>query len=222
MVARPVDTGNEFRGARQRLVETLQEKGIKDLAVLRAFEMTPRHQFVPTGIRHRAYEDSPLPIGNGQTISQPLIHARYLELLKLTGRERVLEVGTGSGYQTVLLSHLAEQVFSIERIPALFQQAREAIQRAGARNVSLLLGDGTVGWREYAPYDAILVSAGGPTIPQPLVDQLAEGGRMLVPVGDKEEQKLVCVAKRGGEIETRDLGPVRFVPLLGMHGWDER
>lgn len=223
MVARPVDTsGNEFRGARQRLVETLQEKGIRDLAVLRAFEMTPRHQFVPTGIRHRAYEDSPLPIGNGQTISQPLIHARYLELLKLTGRERVLEVGTGSGYQTVLLSHLAEQVFSIERIPALFQMAREAIQRAGARNVSLLLGDGTVGWREYAPYDAILVSAGGPTIPQPLVDQLADGGRMLVPVGDKEEQKLVCVVKRGGQIETRDLGPVRFVPLLGMHGWDER
>ena len=221
-MARPVDTGNEFRGARQRLVETLQEKGIRDLAVLRAFEMTPRHQFVPTGIRHRAYEDSPLPIGNGQTISQPLIHARYLELLKLTGRERVLEVGTGSGYQTVLLSHLAEQVFSIERIPALFQLAREAIQRAGARNVSLLLGDGTVGWREYAPYDAILVSAGGPTIPQPLVDQLADGGRMLVPVGDKEEQKLVCVVKRGGEIETRDLGAVRFVPLLGMHGWDGR
>ena len=221
-MARPVESGNEFRGARQRLVETLQEKGIRDLAVLRAFEMTPRHQFVPTGIRHRAYEDSPLPIGNGQTISQPLIHARYLELLKLTGRERVLEVGTGSGYQTVLLSHLAEQVFSIERIPALFQMAREAIQRAGARNVSLLLGDGTVGWREYAPYDAILVSAGGPTIPQPLVDQLAEGGRMLVPVGDKEEQTLVCVSKRGGEIEKRDLGPVRFVPLLGMHGWDER
>lgn len=223
MVARPVDgSNNEFRGARQRLVETLADKGIHDLAVLRAFELTPRHQFVPTGIRHRAYEDSPLPIGNGQTISQPLIHARYLELLKLTGRERVLEVGTGSGYQTVLLSHLAEQVFSIERIPALFQQARDAIQRAGARNVSMLLGDGTVGWREYAPYDAILVSAGGPAIPQPLVDQLADGGRMLVPVGDKDEQKLVMVARHGAEIETRDLGPVRFVPLLGMHGWDDR
>ena len=126
MVARSVD--GEMRGARERLVETLREKGIRDLAVLRAFEMTPRHAFVPTGLRHRAYEDAPLPIGNGQTISQPWVHARYLELLELTGKERVLEVGTGSGYQTVLLAHLVEQVFSIERIPALLQQAREAMQ----------------------------------------------------------------------------------------------
>src|SRR3954464_7917610 len=127
-----------MRGARRRLVETLQSKGIRDLAVLRAFEMTPRHQFVPSGIRHRAYEDAPLPIGSGQTISQPWVHARYLELLELTGREKVLEIGTGSGYQTVLLAHLVAQVFSIERIPALFLQARDAIQRSGARNVSLL------------------------------------------------------------------------------------
>ncbi len=140
VVARPVDA--EFRGARLRLVETLREKGIRDLAVLRAFEMTPRHAFVPTGIRHRAYEDTPLPIGNGQTISQPWVHARYLELLHFSGRERVLEIGTGSGYQTVLLAHLVAQVFSIERIPALMQQARENIQRTGVNNVSLLLGDG--------------------------------------------------------------------------------
>src|SRR5690349_17853588 len=152
----------ELLGARQRLVETLREKGIRDLAVLRAIEMTPRHTFVPTGLRHRAYEDSSLPIGSGQTISQPFVHARYLELLKLTGKERVLEIGTGSGYQTVLLAHLVAQVFSIERIPAIMQMAREAIQREGVRNVSLLLGDGTVGWREYAPYDAILVGAGAP------------------------------------------------------------
>ena len=124
-MARPVDS--EFRGARERLVDTLREKGIRDLAVLRAFEMTPRHAFVPTGLRHRAYEDAPLPIGNGQTISQPWVHAKYLELLRLTGKERVLEIGTGSGYQTVLLAHLAAQVFSIERIPALFHAAREAI-----------------------------------------------------------------------------------------------
>ncbi|HVD05939.1 MAG TPA: methyltransferase domain-containing protein, partial [Gemmatimonadaceae bacterium] len=136
-------------------METLRERGIRDLAVLRAVEATPRHLFVPTGVRHRAYEDSALPIGNGQTISQPSIHARYLELLKLTGHERVLEVGTGSGYQTVLLAHLAAQVFSIERIPALLNGARDAITRAGVRNVSLLLGDGTLGWREYSPYDAI-------------------------------------------------------------------
>ena len=217
MVARPVDT--ELRGARQRLVDTLREKGIRDLSVLRAFELTPRHQFVPTGIRHRAYEDNPLPIGNGQTISQPSIHARYLELLGLTGRERVLEIGTGSGYQTVLLSHLVEQVFSIERIPAVYQLGRDNIQRAGARNVSLLLGDGTVGWREYAPYDAILVSAAAPDMPRPLLEQLAEGGRLIVPIGDMEEQMLAMVTRKGDFFERRDIAPVRFVPLWGTHGW---
>jgi protein-L-isoaspartate(D-aspartate) O-methyltransferase len=218
MVARPVE--HELRGARQRLVETLREKGIRDLAVLHAFEQTPRHHFLPTGLRHRAYEDSALPIGNGQTISQPSIHARYLELLALTGRERALEVGTGSGYQTVLLAHLVEQVFSIERIPALFQQAREAIQRAGAGNVSLLLGDGTLGWREYSPYDAILVSAGAPSVPEPLVAQIAEGGRMLVPVGSRDVQRLVMYRRVNGEIESKEVAPVRFVPLVGHHGWD--
>jgi protein-L-isoaspartate(D-aspartate) O-methyltransferase len=217
VVGRPVDT--EFRGARQRLVETLQAKGIKDLAVLHAVEMTPRHAFIPTGLRHRAYEDAPLPIGNGQTISQPWVHARYLELLHLTGKERVLEIGTGSGYQTVLLAHLAAQVFSIERIPALLQSARENIQRAGVNNVSLLLGDGTIGWREYAPYDAILVGAGAPSIPQPLLDQLAEGGRLLIPIGDREEQKLVVADRKNGQIEQHDVAPVRFVPLVGHHGW---
>ncbi len=207
-------------GARRRLVELLREKGIHDLAVLRAFDLTPRHAFVPTGVRHRAYEDASLPIGSGQTISQPSIHARYLELLSLKGNERVLEVGTGSGYQTVLLSHLVAQVFTIERIPALYTMARDAIARAGAKNVSMLLGDGTVGWREYAPYDAILVSAGGPTIPQPLVEQLADGGRMLVPVGAKEEQVLKLVKKKGTSVEAADIAPVRFVPLFGMHGWE--
>jgi protein-L-isoaspartate(D-aspartate) O-methyltransferase len=210
---------NEFRGARRRLVETLRQKGIADLSVLRAVEMVPRHAFVPTGVRHRAYEDAALPIGNGQTISQPSLHARYLELLKLSGRERVLEVGTGSGYQTVLLSQLAEQVFSIERIAALLQAAREVIHRLGAKNVSLLLGDGTVGWREYAPYDAILVSAAGPEVPTPLLEQLAPGGRMVVPIGRGEEQSLYIYSRTPAGIQARDLGPVRFVPLLGRHGW---
>lgn len=218
MVARPID--QELRGARLRLVEALREKGIRDLAVLHAFEQTPRHQFIPTGLRHRAYEDSSLPIGSGQTISQPSIQARYLELLALTGRERVLEIGTGSGYQTVLLAHLVEQVFSIERIPALYQQAREAIRRAGANNVSMLLGDGTLGWREYAPYHAILVSAGAPSVPEPLLAQIAEGGRMLVPVGTREEQHLLMYRRINGELERTELAPVRFVPLVGHHGWD--
>lgn len=218
MVARPVD--QELRGARLRLVETLRERGIRDLAVLRAFEQTARHQFVPTGLRHRAYEDSSLPIGNGQTISQPSIHARYLELLALNGHERVLEVGTGSGYQSVLLAHLVEQVFTIERIPALYQQAREAIQRAGVTNVSMLLGDGTLGWREYAPYDAILVSAGAPSVPEPLLAQIAEGGRLLVPVGTREEQHLFMYRRVNGQLEHKEVAPVRFVPLVGHHGWD--
>jgi protein-L-isoaspartate(D-aspartate) O-methyltransferase len=217
MVAGPL--ASEQRGARRRLIETLQRNGIRSLPVLRAFEMTPRHVFVPTGVRHRAYEDSALPIGSGQTISQPSVHARYLELLDLAGHERVLEIGTGSGYQTVLLSHLAAQVFSVERIPALLDRAREVIQQTNARNISLLLGDGTLGWRDYAPYDAILVSAAAPEVPPPLRDQLAEGGRLLVPLGTREDQVLTVFTRRGNELERLPVAPVRFVPLLGAHGW---
>ena len=209
----------EHPAGRRRLVEALQERGVRDLAVLRAFDLTPRHLFVPTGMRHRAYEDSALPIGNGQTISQPSTHARYLELLALTGKERVLEIGTGSGYQTVLLSHLASQVFTIERVGTLVTQARDAIRAAGAPNVSLLSGDGTLGWREYAPYDAILVTAGSPTVPVPLAEQLREGGRLLIPIGEREEQILTLFTKRGEELERRDIGAARFVPLIGKYGW---
>jgi protein-L-isoaspartate(D-aspartate) O-methyltransferase len=216
-VAGPVE--QEFRGARRRLVETLQENGIRDLSVLRAFDLTPRHLFVPTGVRHRAYEDSALPIGNGQTISQPSIHAKYLEILQLTGKEKVLEIGTGSGYQTVLLSHLAAQIFSIERIPALLTSARDIIHRSGVRNVSLLLGDGTIGWSQYAPYDAILITAAAPAVPAPLAAQLAEGGRLLIPIGSREEQMLAVFTRVGGQLERRDVGPVRFVPLVGTYGW---
>ena len=218
MVARP-PVELELRGPRERLVEILRRKGIRDLAVLRAFELTPRHIFVPTGIRHRAYDDTALPIGNGQTISQPSIHARYLQLLGLTGRERVLEIGTGSGYQTVLLSHLVDQVFSVERVAPLMDGARQVVARLDVRNVSMLVGDGTVGWREYAPYDAILVSAASPDVPLPLVEQLAEGGRLLVPVGGREEQRLVLVTRRNGAYDREELDAVRFVPLLGRHGW---
>ena len=217
----PVAAGvPQFTGARRRLVEELRTKGIVDAGVLRTFELTPRHAFVPSGVRHRAYEDAALLIGSGQTISQPFVHARSLELLKLTGSERVLEIGTGSGYQTVLLSYLARTVYSVERIAALHERARDAIAAAGASNVELICADGTGGWPAHAPYDAILVSAGAPDVPQPLLDQLAEGGRLLTPVGDRETQRLVLSTRRGGRAERQSFDPVRFVPLVGEHGWD--
>lgn len=219
MVATAV-TEHEYRGPRQRLVELLHEQGIKDLAVLHAIDKVPRHLFVPTGVRHRAYEDSALPIGNGQTISQPSIHARYLELLKLKGDERVLEIGTGSGYQTALLAELAGQVFSIERIGALLDSAREVIKKLEIRNVSFLLGDGTLGWRQYAPYDAILVGAGAPAVPSTYHEQLAEGGRILIPLGDREEQTLFMYTRRGDKLEEMEIAPVRFVPLVGKYSWE--
>jgi len=217
-VAAPLE--HEFRGPRRRLVETLQQQGIRDLSVLHAIDVTPRHLFVPTGVQHRAYEDSALPIGSGQTISQPSIHARYLELLKLTGNEKVLEIGTGSGYQTALLAQLAAQVFSIERIPALLDGARDVIRQIGARNISFLLGDGTLGWRQYAPYDAILVGAGAPEVPSTYHEQLKEGGRILIPLGDREEQTLFMFTRRGDTLEETEIAPVRFVPLVGKYSWE--
>lgn len=209
----------EYRGARRRLIEALQGNGVTDLAVLHAVDQVPRHVFVPPAVLHRAYEDSALPIGNGQTISQPSVHARSLQELRLTGREKVLEIGTGSGYQTALLAQLAAQVFSIERMPALLDRARETLAQIGVRNVSLLLGDGTLGWRDYGPYDGIVVGAAAPDVPQPYVDQLAEGGRLVIPIGGREEQTLVVFTKRQGALERRNVGPVRFVPLLGAYGW---
>jgi protein-L-isoaspartate(D-aspartate) O-methyltransferase len=211
----------EFKGPRRRLVETLREKGITDLAVLHAVERTPRHLFVPTGVAHRAYDDAALPIGSGQTISQPLIHARTLQALQLTPSDRVLEIGTGSGYQTVLMAHLAGQVFSVERIAVLLERARAAIAASGVTNVSLQVGDGTLGWPAYAPYDAIIVSAASPTVPEPLLAQLANGGRLVVPVGSESEQSLRVIRRSGDGLTEDDLGPVRFVPLVGEHGWDD-
>ena len=207
--------------ATRAVIGLLHDQGVRDLAVLNAIDQTPRHLFVPTGVRHRAYEDSALPIGNGQTISQPSIHARYLELLKLTGKEKILEIGTGSGYQTALLAQLAGQVFSIERIPALLDKARETIRQIGARNISFLLGDGTLGWRQYAPYDAILVGAGAPEVPSTYQEQLTEGGRILIPLGDREEQTLYMMTRRGDKLEQAEIAPVRFVPLVGKYSWED-
>lgn len=219
MVAGGVGEGDGYGGYRAQLVETLQRKGIRDLAVLRAVRMVPRHLFVPESVRHRAYDDAALPIGSGQTISQPWVQARYLELLGLTGRERVLEVGTGSGYQTALLAMVCDAVFSVERIPALAQRARATLEAAGIRNVTVLVGDGTLGWRPFAPYDAILVAAASPEIPAPLVEQLAPGGRMVIPLGDRANQTLTLARREGDQLRTTTVADVRFVPLLGEFGF---
>jgi protein-L-isoaspartate(D-aspartate) O-methyltransferase len=219
MVPRGVGEGDSYGGYRGQLVETLQGKGVRDLAVLRAVRMVPRHLFVPGSVRHRAYDDVALPIGSGQTISQPYVQARYLELLGLSGRERVLEIGTGSGYQTALLALLCESVFSVERVPGLAQSARAALEAAGIHNAIVLVGDGTLGWRPFAPYDAILVAAASPEIPAPLVEQLAPGGKMVIPLGDRAGQTLTVVQRQGDEIRTSTVADVRFVPLLGQFGF---
>jgi protein-L-isoaspartate(D-aspartate) O-methyltransferase len=214
-----VGEGDGYGGYRSRLVETLQQKGIRDLAVLRAVGTVPRHLFVPESVRHRAYDDVALPIGGGQTISQPWVQARYLELAALSGRERVLEVGAGSGYQTALLALLADSVFAVERIAALAQSARAALEAAGIRNVTVLVGDGTLGWRPFAPYDAILVAAASPEIPAPLMEQLAPGGRLIIPLGDRHNQVLTLAQRVGDEVRTSTVADVRFVPLLGEFGF---
>lgn len=208
-----------FGGARRRLVEALAERGITDVRVLKAFDDVPRHLFVPTGVQHRAYEDTALPIGYGQTISQPWAHASALAALHLTGREKVLEVGTGSGFQSALLTRLVDQVFSIERVAELATAARDAFRACGIDRVVQRVGDGTLGWPEFAPFDAILVGAAGPEVPSPLRDQLAMGGQLLIPVGDRDGQRLLRVRRTDGGFVEERLDPVRFVPLIGTHGF---
>jgi protein-L-isoaspartate(D-aspartate) O-methyltransferase len=221
MVTGGVGEGDSYGGYRNRLVEVLRRKGVRDLSVLRAVQMVPRHLFVPESVRHRAYDDTALPIGSGQTISQPYVQARYLELIGLTGREKVLEIGTGSGYQTALLGLLASMVFSVERVSHLAQGARTALGNAGIRNVTVLVGDGTLGWRSFAPYDAILVSAASPEIPSPLVQQLAPGGRMVIPLGDRTSQTLTLVERNDDGVRASTIADVRFVPLVGQFGFSE-
>lgn len=210
-----------YVGYRSQLVEALQLKGVHDMAVLRAVATIPRHRFVPETLQAQAYEDAALPIGNGQTISQPYVQARSCELLRLTGRERVLEIGTGSGYQTALLSMLAESVFSIERIPELARRAHDVLRSVGCANVSVMHADGTLGWRPDAPYQGIIVAAASPAVPAPLVAQLAPGGRMVIPVGSKEEQQLMLITRHaeGPGWDEFAVHEVRFVPLLGEFGF---
>jgi len=204
---------------RMQLIETLQERGISDLAVLRAFDLIPRHLFVPEAVRHRAYEDAPLPIGFGQTSSQPSLQALYMQTLELQPQEKVLEVGTGSGFQTAVLAQLVAHVYSVERIQELSARARTLLDQLRISNVALLVGDGTIGWSRYAPFDAILVAAGAPVVPDTLVEQLAPGGRLLIPVGDRQEQQLTLVRRTEHGLERQNVVGCTFVPLIGRFGW---
>ncbi|MDH4351874.1 MAG: protein-L-isoaspartate(D-aspartate) O-methyltransferase, partial [Gemmatimonadota bacterium] len=192
---------DSFGGYRARLVEDLRAKGIRDLAVLQAVGEVPRHLFVPDVLTHQAYDDTSLPIGHGQTISQPSTQALYLQALELSGRGRVLEIGTGSGYQAALLARLSPDVVTIERLGPLARVAKEALAAAGVRNVLVITGDGTIGWRPLAPYEAIVVAAAGPSVPAPLLDQLEDGGRLVAPVAQGRAQSLVRVTRRGETFE---------------------
>jgi protein-L-isoaspartate(D-aspartate) O-methyltransferase len=212
-------TDPRFERQRRLLIERIQDQGIRDLEVLRAFDLVSRHEFLPEAVRHRAYEDAPLPIGFGQTASQPSLQALYLQTLRVSGSERVLEIGTGSGYQTALLAVLARQVYSVERIRELSLRARRTLDQLRVSNVALLVGDGTIGWSRYAPYDAILVAAGAPAVPPALVAQLAPGGRLLIPVGARDTQRLLLIAREGGGVTQQDVTGCTFVPLMGRHGW---
>jgi protein-L-isoaspartate(D-aspartate) O-methyltransferase len=215
--------GDSYAGYRHKLVEVVRAQGVDDLAVLRAISEVPRHLFVPSAVQHRAYEDSALPIGNGQTISQPSIQALSIQHLGLKGKEKVLEVGTGSGYQTALLAMCAGTVFSVERFTSLADQARRVLGDLAIANVTVLVGDGTLGWRPYAPYDAIIVSAASPDVPQPLLDQLAPGGRLLLPLGPRDAQVLTVLTKADdGTVTRKRLVDAIFVPLLGRHGFHDQ
>jgi protein-L-isoaspartate(D-aspartate) O-methyltransferase len=212
--------GEAFANERRQMVQSqLRARGIHSAPVLDAMLAVPRHEFVPAVCREEAYTDQALPIAFGQTISQPLMVAAMSEALALTGAERVLEIGTGTGYQTAVLSRLASEVFSIEVHGELATTARDRLQRLGCANVRMRVSDGGLGWPEAAPFDAILVAAAAPSIPPPLFDQLAEAGRLVIPLGAGPYQELLLVHKREGKMERRRLYWCRFVPLVGIHGW---
>ena len=219
MAAEPLDD-RSFAGYRRKLIEQIRGRGIDDLVILQLFDRVPRHVFVPEGVWPRAYEDAAIPIGYGQTASQPSLQALYLSALKVTPDDTVLEIGTGSGFLTGLLAFSADRVYSVERIRELSVRARAALDQLRIKNVALMVGDGTIGWRKYAPFDVIVVSAAAPSVPPALTDQLAEGGRLLIPVGTRERQELVLVRREDGEIHEEIMhGECTFVPLLGRFAW---
>lgn len=210
-----------FATVRERMVqEQLVARGISDPRVLKVMAEVPRHLFVDDAMQARAYGDYPLPIGGDQTISQPFIVAAMTQVLQLTGIEKVLEIGAGSGYQAAVLSRLCEKVYTVERINSLLSGARKLFDQLHYYNILSRLDDGTLGWQEHAPYDAIIVTAGGPEVPEPLIDQLADGGRMVIPVGNRDVQELHYVKKVDGEVEVEKFESVRFVSLIGEYGWN--
>ncbi len=212
----------EFAAQRAEMIEKqLRRRGITDAALLAAMMAVPRHEFVPDELRSHAYDDAPLPIGGGQTISQPYIVAAMTAVLELRPSDRVLEIGTGCGYQAAVLSLLAKEVFTIERRPELASGASVKLVGLGYLNVHVHCGDGTLGLAELAPFDAILVAAAAPAVPKPLLAQLAEGGRMILPVGDAENQELRLVQRQGSTFLTSTVEGCRFVPLVGYYGWQE-
>ncbi len=212
----------DFPKARLKMVEEqIVSRGIKDPKLIAAMKKIPRHLFVEEALQNQAYSDHPLPIGEKQTISQPYMVALMTEALLLTGKEKVLEIGSGSGYQTAILAELSEKVFSIERIRSLAIRARKLLYELGYFNVEIKIFDGTFGWMEESPFDAIMVTAGSPNIPQSMIDQLAMGGRLVIPVGDAHTQDLLRVTKIEGGIKKEDLGGCRFVKLIGKYGWED-
>ncbi len=213
-------SSTDYDKEREHMVESqLVRRSIKDRRVLDAMRQVPRHLFIPKDMRDLAYCDGPLPIGQGQTISQPYIVALMTELLELTGQEKVLELGTGSGYQAAILSRLVSQVYSVERHAALAEQAEKVFAQLGYDNIVISVGDGTLGWPEHSPYEAIIVTAAAPDIPQPLTDQLADGGRLVAPVGSRWSQVLAKVKRQGETLTREHLTAVAFVPLVGKYGW---
>jgi protein-L-isoaspartate(D-aspartate) O-methyltransferase len=215
-------TPDGYGQARHEMVETqIRKRHVTDARVLECLERVPRHEFIPAEFRDRAYEDAPLPIGEGQTISQPYIVAAMTAALRLQGNERVLEIGTGFGYQAAVLSCLAREVFTMEFRAELATEAAERLARLHYSNVHVHCGDGTLGLPDFAPYDAILVAAAAPSVPTPLLAQLAESGRMIVPVGGVESQDLHLIERSHDTFRTIMLEPCRFVPLVGAHGWKE-
>jgi protein-L-isoaspartate(D-aspartate) O-methyltransferase len=218
----PNEINHDYRLAREKMMKNqIISRGITDPGVLEAMGKIQRHLFVEEALIGEAYNDHPLPVGYKQTISQPYIVALMTEALEVTGKEKTLEIGTGSGYQTAILAELSKTVYTIERIERLLEKSKMLLESLGYTNIFFKAFDGTLGWDEFAPYDAIIVTAGAPKIPQPLMDQMAEGGKLVIPIGNRYGQDLIKVTRTKNAFKEKNLGGCRFVDLIGAHGWEE-